>query len=139
MSPSEKEKMLSGLPYRPGDPVQHHVARPASQFGGRLRTDQQFGGGTGSPQRGPDGVRLLGVADRDRFDVQFDRLLGDQARIPASGCQRDHSKSVRVAPDHVDRLGADGPGGSEQDDVAAICTRHRTILPCPPTAANISP
>ena len=52
------------------------------------------------------------VADDDVGRVKFDGLLDEQVRAAAGG-EEDDFEEVAVLPDDVQRLGADGSGGSE--------------------------
>ena len=51
---------------------------------------------------------------------RVDRLPCQEFQVAASGAERHHLKKVRGAVDDVNRLGADGTGGSEEDDSARL-------------------
>jgi hypothetical protein len=78
-----------------GDAVEHHVALQRGRGAGRLLAEVGEGGG------------------------ELVALAGEQVGVAATGRQRDHPEPVRVGPDHVERLGADGPRGPEDDHVAS--------------------
>ena len=128
-----------GQPGRAGQPVEDDVRGPGGHLGG--------GVGAGQHLRQPGrallpavrrGGRVQGVLQvprhgrpghGDDLDVELEGLLGEQvdARGRATtGGQAHHPEPVRVAPDHVHRLGADRARGPEQHDGAA--GGHRAIV-----------
>ncbi|GAA1761136.1 hypothetical protein GCM10009712_07180 [Pseudarthrobacter sulfonivorans] len=50
----------------------------------------------------------------------MDRLAGEELEVPAARAECHYLKKVRGAVDDVNRLGADGTGGSEEDDSARL-------------------
>ena len=68
-------------------------------------------------QRGPDVVRLPG-GHPDGVHPEGHGLRGEQVEVAPARADRGHAETVGVLLDDLDRLGADGPGGTEEDDVA---------------------
>jgi hypothetical protein len=46
------------------------------------------------------------------------RLAGEELQVTSPGAEGNHLEKVRGAVDDVNRLGADGAGGSEEGDLA---------------------
>ena len=70
-------------------------------------------------------LRGGGLGHPDHLDAQFEGLRGEQLDVAAAGAQRDHPEPVRIALHDVDGLGADGPGGAEQDELTHTCHLRR--------------
>ncbi len=93
---------------RPGDPVEHDVRFDRlDEFGGGPRTRDLRPGTTVGP--GPDGDRGVGIRER---------LLRQKFGAASPGGESDDVEHLRVRGDHIECLGADRAGGTENDDPA---------------------
>jgi hypothetical protein len=75
---------------------------------------------------------------RHRGHPELGRLLGQQAGLAAAGSQGDHPEPAGIAPDDVERLGADRAGGTEDHDLARL-RFHRSIVRYPRTRPRRRP
>jgi len=75
-----------------------------------------------------DFLTLLPMADGGPGSAQVigpDQVAAREAwahSLPA------HGEAIAIAPDHVERLGSDGPRGSQDDDRAHHSTDRRTLV-----------
>ncbi|MDQ0765482.1 hypothetical protein QF027_008117 [Streptomyces canus] len=110
-----------------GDAVEDGVARRRGQPRGGVRAGQDLGqvslGAVEPRQRLAQFGHDVLAGDGDRGDLQPVRLLGEQPDPAAGGGEGRDPEAVGVAQDQVDGLGADGPGGAEDDDVPAAFDR----------------
>ena len=60
---------------------------------------------------------FVGIADDDVVDVKLARLFDQQVTAVVGGNEF-HVETVRMLPDHIQGLAADGPGGTEDGNVS---------------------
>ena len=61
---------------------------------------------------------VLSTGHPDRFDAERDRLPGQQVEVAAAGADRAHLEALRTGRDDLESLGADGTGGTQDDNAA---------------------
>ena len=85
-------------------------------------------GRAGLPQGFVDGRRGGGGGHADDLRAEARSLPGQEAGVRPAGPERAHGEAIAIAPDHVERLGSDGPRGSQDDDRAHHSTDRRTLV-----------
>ena len=123
--PASMAARVAASPTAPVTALSTTLQGQAGQLGHRVRPGQHLrqlqrparGGGTG-PQRTVQLGRGRRTGDRDGRRPELQRLAGQQVGIPAAGGQAGDAETAGIAPDDIGGLGADGPGRTEQDDLA---------------------
>ncbi len=116
-------------PDRTGHAVQHDAGSfewPARDLGGGVRPRDELERRTrdaGPRRRGRQRRFEVGrraARDPDNLDVELGSLIGNQIEPVSTGSEPDDAEQVGIASNDVERLGADGSGRPQDDDVPAL-------------------
>ena len=64
------------------------------------------------------------VSDGNRRGTELGSLASKQFRIRTGSAQPDDLEAILIAPDHVEGLGADRAGGTQDDELAPVHACH---------------
>lgn len=120
--PAVSAARVGARPMEPVMPLRTVWQSEPHELGGRVGSGEDLGERLGTVllgQRLAQCGHRVRPGDRDRADPQPARLLGQERDPSARRGERGDAEPVGVAQHQVDGLGADGPGGAEDDDVPA--------------------